>query len=260
VDSVPPAEFGPPVEIVEPVDQGLDTQRRSLLPTISAGVVGALAVVAAAVFWWRHRLQAPPTRKELLVARVRDASLAVGTRRSQLRTTAAPLVRSGRRLSAVAAQQAAAQARVAADRAAAQARVVADRGGVQARAAADRAAVRARAAAEQAAVIAATARTLRLQRVPQVAPEPVAPAGDGRRRLLGVLRTAAGFAAGYTVGARGTGSRVQQLGQRPQVQQATDRVKAGMSRASSGVSGVTDRVRRRSDSPASDSDSGATAQ
>jgi len=250
--SPPPAESAPSLGTVEPADDRLDTQRGALLPTISAGVVGALAVVAAAVFWWRRRVQAPPTRKELLAARAHAASLAVGLRRTQLAAAAAPLLQSGRRFSATAAQQAAVQARAAADRAAVQARVVADRGGVRARAAADRAAVQARAAAEQAAVIAATARTLRLQRVPQVQPEPVAPESDGRRRVVAALQTAAGFAAGYAVGARGKGSGLEQLRQRPQVQQAAGRVKAGVSRASSGVGGVTERVRRRSDSPVAD--------
>jgi hypothetical protein len=258
--SSPPAESAPSLGTVEPADDALATQRRALLPTISAGVVGALAVVAAAVFWWRRRVQAPPTRKELLAARAHAASLAVGLRRTQLAAAAAPLLQSGRRFSAAAAQQAAVRARAAADRAAVQARVVADRGGVRARAAADRAAVQARAAAEQAAVIAATARTLRLQRVPQVQPEPVATASDGRRRVLAALQTAAGFAAGYAVGARGKGSGLEQLRQRPQVQQAAGRVRAGMSRASSGVGGVTERVRRRSDIPVPDGDSGTTEQ
>ena len=96
--------------------------------------------------------------------------------------------------------------------------------------------------------------------LPQVQPEPVATASDGRRRVLAALQTAAGFAAGYAVGARGKGSGLEQLRQRPQVQQAAGRVKAGMSRASSGVGGVTERVRRRSDSPVPDDVSGTTEQ
>jgi hypothetical protein len=139
------------------------SDRSGVLPALAAGTVGVLAAVAAAIFWWRRRQQIPPTRKELFAARARAASLALAAKKQQVATSAAPLVQTGRQLSAAAAERAAVQGRVAAERAA-----------VQARVAAERAAVQARAAAQQAATVAAAARTVRLQRVPS--------GGDGTSR------------------------------------------------------------------------------
>ena len=124
------------------------------MPALTASVVGALAVVAAAIFWWRQRRHLPPTRKELFAARAQAASLALNSRGRHLAANAAPLLRSGRKVSATAARQLTLQAGAAAERAA-----------VQARAAADAAAAQARVAAQQAAALSATAKTLRVMRV-----------------------------------------------------------------------------------------------
>jgi hypothetical protein len=135
-----------------------EQDRGRLLPALGAGVVGLLAMAAAAIFWWRQRRHVPPTRKELLAARAQAASLALNTKGQQFATSAAPLLRTGRRVSARAARQVTLQAGAAAERAAAQARV-----------AAEAAAAQARVAAEQAAALTAPAKTLRVQRVQPVA-------------------------------------------------------------------------------------------
>jgi hypothetical protein len=166
-------------------------ERRGLLPALAAGAVGVLASVAAAIFWWRRHRQLPPTRKELLAARARGASLALATKKDQVATSAVPLVQSGRRLSAAAASRA----------------------GEQAHVAAERAAVQARAAAQQAAAVAAAARTVRLQRVPSDATlerrhveGTATDAHHGRDAVMSALQAFGGFAAGYAVRAR-TGRR-----------------------------------------------------
>ena len=244
VAPVEPASFTTPVTTEGTEDPG--TRRRSLRPALAAGAVGVLAAIAAAVFWWRrqHQVQVPLSRKDLLAARARAASLALSTKKEQVATSAAPLVQSGRRVSAAAAQQAAVQARVAAERAA----------------------VQARAAAQQAAAVAAAARTVRLQRVaPGAGVEPQHPASgrtDGRQRrdaVMSALEAFGGFAAGYAVRARvgrsaerldqpGTSGRAQQV-QRiaGQVQtRVTDTVRAGNAQLAQRGSAVAGRVRRRS--------------
>src|SRR3954467_5621574 len=240
--------------------------RAPLLRGLAAVVVGAVAAIGATVFWWRHR-QAPPTRTELLAARARAASLALGSRRAQVTTMTAPLLQAGRKLSETAAQRARLQARTASERAAAQSRAAAERAAAQSRAAAERAMVQSRAAAQQAAALAALARTVRLQRVPgaaDVQTEPVPPAAgaDRPRRLVDVLEAGAGFAAGYALGARGEGRRFDRLtrtptnwARSPQVQQAMGRVRvratetwqAGSAQLSRRAGDVEERVRRRSD-------------
>ena len=181
-------------------------RNRQMLPALAAGAVGVLAALAAAVFWWRRHRQLPPTRKELLAARARAASLALSTTKDQVATSASPLVLTGRRLSATAAKRAAEQAHVAAERAA----------------------VQARAAAQQAAAVTAAARSVRLQRVSQVAdfePQSAGNPKDGRARhaVMSALQAFGGLAAGYALGARVGNAQLSQLG-----------------------SAVTDRVRRRS--------------
>ena len=249
-----------------PVTRPATAAVQPLLRGLAAVVVGAVAAIGATVFWWRHR-QAPPTRTELLAARARAASLALGTRRAQVTTMTAPLLQAGRKLSETAAQRARLQARTASERAAAQSRAAAERAAVQSRAAAERAVVQSRAAAQQAAALAAVARTVRLQRLKAAADvqtEPVPPAtgADRRRRLVDVLEAGAGFAAGYALGARGEGRRFDRLtrtpttwARSPQVQQAIGRVRvratdtwqAGSAQVSRRAGGVTERVRRRSD-------------
>jgi hypothetical protein len=275
-----PSSSAPPSTESEPEptsDANGHRGRAPLLRGLAAVVVGAVAAIGATVFWWRHR-QAPPTRTELLAARARAASLALGTRRAQVTTMTAPLLQAGRKLSETAAQRArlqartaseraAAQSRAAAERAAAQSRAAAERAAAQSRAAAERAIVQSRAAAQQAAALAAVARTVRLQRVPAAADvqtEPVPPAAvaDRPRRLVDVLEAGAGFAAGYALGARGEGRRFDRLtrtptnwARSPQVQQAIGRVRvratdtwqAGSAQVSRRAGGVTERVRRRSD-------------
>jgi hypothetical protein len=230
----------PATEVTEVPDEN----RRPLLPALAGGTVGVLAALAAAVFWWRQRQQVPPTRKELLAARTHAAALALAARREQVAVSAAPLLRSGRQFSAVAAQQAA----------------------VRARATAAWAAVQARAAAQQAAA-AAAAGTAELQRISRrPAPEPVvvATTGGGHDRAVGALGAGAGFVAGYVLRARAGGARFEQLKQvpttwtqRPQLQQTagrvqarvTDALQAGNAQLSRRAGAVSDRVRRRSSSP-----------
>jgi hypothetical protein len=161
--------------------------RGRLLPALAAGAVGVLAVIAAAVFWWRRQHQVPPTRKELLAARARAASLALGARTDQVRTSAAPLLETGRRLSATAAQRAA----------------------VEAGAAAERASVQARMAAQHAAALAASARTAGMHRLQRVDSGTDGQSTDEHQRrdaIMSALQAFGGFAAGYTVRARGGGS------------------------------------------------------
>jgi hypothetical protein len=264
-----PSSSAPPSAEPEPEptsDANGHRGRAPLLRGLAAVVVGAVAAIGATVFWWRHR-QAPPTRTELLAARARAASLALGTRRAQVTTMTAPLLQAGRKLSETAAQRARLQARTASERAAAQSRAAAERAAAQSRAAAERAMVQSRAAAQQAAALAAVARTVRLQRVPAAADvqtEAVPPAAgaDRPRRLVDVLEAGAGFAAGYALGARGEGRRFDRLtrtptnwARSPQVQQAIGRVRvratdtwqAGSDQLSRRAGGVTERVRRRSD-------------
>jgi hypothetical protein len=228
--------------------------RRGLLPALAAGAVGVLAAVAAAVFWWRQRRQIPPTRSELLAARARSASLALGTRKDQVAASAAPLLRTGRRLSTGASQQAAVQARVAMERAS-----------VQARVAAERVAAQARTAAEQAAALTAAARTSRLQRVPSEADLEAQRAAnnatDGRQRrdaVMSALGLFSGFAAGYAVrgrtaagsseqpqraGSSGRGQQVQRIAGR-----VTDTVRTGTAQVSQRGSAVAGKLRRSSGS------------
>jgi hypothetical protein len=232
-------------------------ERRGLLPSLAAGTVGVLAAVAAAVFWWRQRRQLPPTRKELLAARARAASLALATRKEQVSTSAAPLLRSGRELSTAAAPLLRSGRELSA--------AAAQQAAVQAREAAERASVQARAAAQQAAALAATARTLRIQRVTpdadiesQAVSAAATAGGRGRARLLGVLETAGGFAAGYALRARNGSSRVEQSEQngqpRRQFQQIAGRVQgrvtgtlqAGNAQLSQRAGAVVGKVRRRS--------------
>ncbi len=170
-------------------ERGPAKDRRGLLTQLGAGTVGTIAAVAAAVYWWRQRHQVPPTRKELLAARAKEASVALAERREQLSAQAAPLLRSGRERSAAAAEQLSASAgpllRSGRERSAAAAQQAA----AQARVAAERAAVQARIAAEQAAALAATARTLRIQRVTSDADIELKAVPAGRRlRLLGRRR------------------------------------------------------------------------
>src|SRR3954454_2814710 len=217
-----PSSSAPPSAESEPEptsDAAAHHGRAPLLRGLAAVVVGAVAAIGATVFWWRHR-QAPPTRTELLAARARAASLALGSRRAQVTTMTAPLLQAGRKLSETAAQRARLQARTASERAAAQSRAAAERAAAQSRAAAERAMVQSRAAAQQAAALAAVARTVRLQRVPAAADvqtEPVPPAAgaDRPRRLVDVLEAGAGFAAGYALGARGEGRRFDRLTRTP---------------------------------------------
>ena len=182
--SASPVEVTPPTEVTS----GSQSAGRGPVPALAAGAVGVLAAVAAAIFWWRQRQHVPPTRKELLAARARAASLALAARKEQVSASAAPLLRSGRAFSTAAAQQAAVQAKEAAERASAQARVAAERATVQARVAAEQASVQARAAAEQAAALAATARTLRIQRVTPDADIEAQPAAGKRWRRFGRSR------------------------------------------------------------------------
>jgi hypothetical protein len=158
--------------------------RGRFLPALAAGAVGVLAVIAAAVFWWRRQHQVPPTRKELLAARARAASLALGAKTEQVRTTAAPLLETGRRLSATAAQRAA----------------------VEAGAAAERAAVQARATAQQAAALAATARATGssrlLRRDSDKATGRSADEHQRRAAIMSALQAFGGFAAGYSLRSR----------------------------------------------------------
>lgn len=246
------------------------TKRGGLVRSLAAATAGVLAVVVAAVLWRRRRRAVPLTRKELLAARARAASLALATRKEQVSTSTAPLLQSGRQRSAATAQKASVQSRVAARRASEQGRVVAERASEQARVAAERAAVQARAAAQQAAALAAIARTLRIQRVPSdadVAAQAVAPvataAGQRKAKVLGVLETVGGFAAGYTVRARSGGPRHEQTGQTEQpsdgqgrqfkqvagrVQgQVTSTLQAGSAQLSQRAGAVAGKVRRRSD-------------
>jgi hypothetical protein len=247
-------------------------QQVQLLPSLAGGIVVALAAISAAVLWWRRRRQAPPTRQEQLAARARAASHALGTRRHQVAASAAPLLQTSRRLSAAAAQQAAVQARAAAGQAA-----------VQARSAAGQAAVQARSAAEQAAALAAVAKTARRPRVSwgddvESVPSVVSPETgrqQDRHQVLGALKAAAGFGAGYALGSRAGRRRFEQLKQatttwvqRPEVQQTAGRVRtrfseglqSGNARLSGRASAVTERVRRRSGSSGevlSDADDGS---
>jgi hypothetical protein len=238
VASPPPSESMPPPTEVDAVAKN----RGKVLPALAAGTVGVLAAVGAAVFWWRLRRQAPPTRKELLAARGRAASVTLASKKEQVATSAAPLLRIGRQVSASARERA----------------------GVQARAAAEQAAARARAAAQRAADVAAIARTFRLQRVSPAAdlePQPVslseARARRRRDRVLGALQGVGGLAAGYALGARAGGARSERAttgAQRRQLQQIagrvqarmTDTLQAGNARVSQRAGVVADRVRRRS--------------
>ena len=266
-----PADTGAPAttEATSPVttdvttdltDSG-DSQRRGLLPALAAGAVGVLAVIAAAVFWWRRQHQLPPTRKELLAERARAASLALAAKRDQLSASAAPLVLTGRRVSAAAAQSAAPLVltgrRVSA--------AAAQQAAVQARVAAERAAVQARAAAQQAAAVAAAARTVRLQRVAQEADieQQMTSSPDRRQRrdaVMTALEAFGGFAAGYAVRARagrssserleqagspGRGQQVQRIAGRVQTR-VTDTVRAGNAQLSQRGSALAGRVRRGS--------------
>lgn len=226
------------------VGDAVEKNRRGLLPALTAGLVGAVAAAAAAVFWWRQRHQLPPTRKELLVARARAVALTVANRKEQAATSAAPWLQSGRERSSAAAQQAA----------------------VQARLRAEQAAVHARVAARQAVALAATARTLRLQRIPTDADLPPAPTAGGQRKakVMSLLQTAGGFTAGYVVRARTSGARTEQAdqagqataGQRRQFQEiagrvqgrVTDTLQAGNAQLSQRAGAVAGKVRRRSDS------------
>jgi hypothetical protein len=229
-----------PGELTDVPDTG---HRRSA--AIAGGIVGVLAAIAAAVFWWRQRQQIPPTRKELLADRARAASLALATKKEQVATSAAPLVRTGRRVSAAAAERAAVQARVAAERAA----------------------VQARGAAQQAAAVAAAARTVRLQRVQRdVAVEPRPDAGSKtggwhrRDAVMSALQVFGGFGAGYAVGARAGRAGAQRLeetgvseqgGQLPRIAgrvqtRVTDTVRAANAQLSQRGSAVAGRVRRSS--------------
>jgi hypothetical protein len=252
-----PDMTGSPAEVTSGTEAtgGPEKGRRGLLTSLAAGTVGVLAAVAAAVFWWRQRQQLPPTRKDLLAARARAASLALAATKEQVSASAAPLLRSGREHWTVAAQRAAVQAREAAERAT-----------VQARVAAGRASVQARAAAEQAAALAAIARTLRIQRVSpdadlELQRVAAAAAASGRRRarVIAALETVGGFAAGYAVGGRKAGARDEQPEQadgqpRRQFQQVAGRVQervsgtlqAGNAQLSQRAGAVAGKVRRRS--------------
>jgi cytoskeletal protein RodZ len=155
--------------------------RSTVLPAL---IAGALAVLAAAAFWWRLRRQAPPTRTQVLTARARAASRTLASTKEQVAASAAPLLLTGRQVSAGARERAAVQGRAAAEQTA-----------VQARAAAERAAARARTAAQQAAEFAAVARTLRVQRVlpsadleAQPVPVPETAGRWQRVKALGVVK------------------------------------------------------------------------
>ncbi len=236
----PVLSTSPDVDLVDAEhDQG------SRLRSLAAGIGGVLAAGAAAVFWWRLRHQTPPTRKELLAARAREAALALTERSDQVRTAAGPLMQTGRKLSSSVAQQAAVQAKVAAERAA----------------------VQARAASEQAAAVAAAARTVRLQRVtPGAELEAVEPARQGRGRLVAALQGVVGFAAGYALrGLKGGASPMEGSGeggegQRRQLQQVTGRLqtraadsfRTGKAQVSQRAGVVASRMRSRSSGAGAD--------
>jgi hypothetical protein len=240
VASPPPSESTSSTPRPTEMTDAVTKNRGKVLPTLVAGTVGVLAAIAAAVFWWRLRRQAPPTRKELLTARARAASLTLASKKEQVATSAAPLLRTSRQVSASARERAAVQARVAAERAA----------------------VRARAAAKQAAEVAAIARTLRLQRVSpgadlerQPVALPEAGARRGRDRALSALQGVGGLAAGYALGVRARGARLERATtgtQGQQLQQITDRVqarmtdtlRAGNARMSQRAGLVANRIRR----------------
>jgi hypothetical protein len=171
-------------------ERGPAKDRRGMLTSLAAGTVGTIAAVAAAVYWWRQRHQLPPTRKEMLAARAREASVALAARKEQLTAQAAPLLQSGRERSAAAAEQLSASAGPLLRSGRERSTAAAQQAAAQARVAAERAAVQARIAAEQAAALAATARTLRIQRVPSDADIELkaVPVAGRRLRLLGRRR------------------------------------------------------------------------
>jgi hypothetical protein len=200
---------------------------------LALGLLAALGAIAGAVLRSRRRAQPPATRAERLAARARSASLGLDTRRRQALASAAPALQTGRRLSVVAAQQAALQAA---------------------------------AAAEQASALAARAKAMPLARASRtddvVEPPPtIAANGTPRRvRALGAVKTAAGFGAGYLLGSRVGQARVEQVrqatatwAQRPAVQQArsrlgtgvTETLHAGNARLSQSTAHVAGRLRRR---------------
>ncbi len=248
MSSEPDVATSPELDLGGAPEQGSGTRLRAL----AAGTGGVVAAGAAAVFWWRLRHQVPPTRKELLAARARDAALAVAARSDQIKVAAGPLLQTGRRVSSSAAQQAAVQARIAAERAA----------------------VQARAASEQAAAIAAAARTVRLQRVAAEAELPPAPKRRGSSRMLAALQGLTGFAAGYALRARTGGEPAADAGegQRRQLQQVTgklqtraaDSLRVGKAQVSQRAGAVAGKVRSRSsggsDDAAGRGDSGSPAQ
>jgi hypothetical protein len=232
---------------------GLQAAKGKGLRALAGSLAGALAVIAVALLWRRRRQPLPATRAEQLAAHARTASLILAAKRQQLATNAAPLVRSGRVASAVAAQQAAVRARAAAEQAAAQA------------------AVQARAARKQAVVLAAAAKAAGLPKVSwkdAADTAPAVPPAAGRQPVRGavadVLKAAAGFAAGYAVRARTAGSRGDQADdveqsartafQRQQLQEAAGRVRsrvtgglqAGNAQLTRRAGEVTEKVRRRS--------------
>jgi hypothetical protein len=206
-------------------------EQRQRFLVVGAGIVAALGGIAAGLLWFRRRQPLPRTRTEQLASRASAASLVLEARRRQVVASAAPFLLGGKRVSAAAAQ---------------------------------RVAVRAAAAAERAAALAALARTLRLTRTGGIdsEPAPVA-ASDSQRssRLVGALKTAGTFGAGYLLGSstgRSSLERAKQTtatwAQHPAVQQASSRVRtqatsawaAGSSRVSSGTATVRGKLPRRS--------------
>jgi hypothetical protein len=229
-------------------------QRQRFL-VVGAGIVAALGAIAAGLLWFRRRQPAPPppTRTEQLMSRARSASLVLEARRRQALASAAPFLQSSKRVSAAAAQRAVVQA----------APLLASSRRVSA-AAAQRAGIRAAAVAEQAAALAALARTIRLTTGGGIDPEPAPlPAADsqGSSRLVGALKTAGTFGAGYLLGSSTSRSSLQRAkdttatwAQHPAVQQTSSRLRGqagsawqtGSSRLSTVTTTVRGKLPRRS--------------
>jgi hypothetical protein len=230
----PPAPELSATDVADDVESSpVRASQRQRLLGVGAAVLAALGALAAGVLWFRRRqpLPPPPTRTEQLLSRARAASLVVEARRRQAVASAAPLLLIGKRASVAAAQ---------------------------------RAAVQAAAAAERAAALAALARTIRLPGAGGVEPEPVpVPVADSQRssRVVGALKTAGTFGAGYLVGSSTGRSSLQRAkqttagwAQHPAVQQTSSRVRAqaasawqvGSSRVSAGTANVRGKLPRRS--------------
>jgi len=211
------------------------TPRVPRLLLLGLGIVVSLGAVAGAVLRRRRRPQPPPSRAQRFATSARAASFALDTRGRQALAATVPVLQSGTRLSVTAAQRAATQA------------------AIRATAAAEQASARASRAAARARASCAT-------ELPEP-PPPVVERGAGRRmQAVAALTSTAGFGAGYLVGSRAAGTRLEQVkqatatwSQRPAVQQARTRVRTGLSdtlqvgnaRLTRTTANVTGKLRRR---------------